>query len=179
MSTTGFDKWKTSSDLYWWSSHNQFSLFFYTKACKSNWRVECSLMERRKNVQFRNSPIRPLHLLIKKSKLANFSAALKAEFIIRSQSILRVGVFFLHGRKKIKNMANKMLPFPHSNRKRSSSWMETAFHSYVLWYLSNLRSHLRLHQKGRSLVSQQGYEASHLSLLIHPLHLQEENLGLW
>ena len=34
--------------------------------CKNNWHVECLLIELRKNVHFRNSPIRPLHLLFRK-----------------------------------------------------------------------------------------------------------------
>ena len=110
MSTTGFDKWKTSSDLYWWRSNNQFSLFFNTKACKSNWRVECLLIELRKNVHFRNSPIRPLHLLFRKPP-SHYILQLNGDAVFHfSKSrvhnqltkYFKNGTVFLHGRKKNK-----------------------------------------------------------------------------
>ena len=105
-----FHNWKTSSDLYWWSSNNQFSLFFYTKACKSNWRVECLLIELRKNVHFRNSPIRPLHLLFRKPP-SHYILQLNGDAVFHfSKSrvhnqltkYFKNGTVFLHGRKKNK-----------------------------------------------------------------------------
>ena len=113
-------------DIKWFVLMNlkqSISLFFYTKACKSNWRVECLLMELRKNVHFRNSPIRPLHLLFRKPPSHILQLNGDAVFHFSKSRVhnqltkyLRTGLFFYMAGKKTKNMTHKMLPFPHSNR---------------------------------------------------------------